>query len=148
LCALRGPFDFAQGRPLKRRSSTGLHDSVHDPRGSKSRPRIKIKIKITVKGSGQECPLHTCGAVAAGLVPFPVVRCWFAPHDVQGGMKLHEQIYEAIRRYKRLLLILSPNSMSSKWVKTEIRNARKREVAEKKRVLFPVRLASYEALRE
>jgi hypothetical protein len=76
------------------------------------------------------------------------VRCWFAPHDVQGGRKLHEQIDEAIRRYERLLLILSPNSMSSKWVKTEIRNARKREVAEKERVLFPVRLASYEALRE
>lgn len=76
------------------------------------------------------------------------VRCWFAPHDVQGGKKLHEQIDEAIRRYERLLLILSPNSMSSKWVKTEIRNARKREVAEKKRVLFPVRLASYEALRD
>ena len=76
------------------------------------------------------------------------VRCWFAPHDVQGGRKLHEQIDEAIRRYERLLLILSPNSMASKWVKTEIRNARKREVAENKRVLFPVRLASYEALRE
>jgi uncharacterized protein YjbI with pentapeptide repeats len=70
------------------------------------------------------------------------VRCWFAPHDVQGGKKLHEQIDEAIRRYERLLLILSPHSMSSKWVKTEIRNARKREVVEKKRVLFPVRLAS------
>ena len=76
------------------------------------------------------------------------VRCWFAPHDVQGGKKLHEQIDEAIRMHERLLLILSPNSMSSKWVKTEIRNARKREVAEKKRVLFPVRLASYEALRD
>jgi uncharacterized protein YjbI with pentapeptide repeats len=76
------------------------------------------------------------------------VRCWFAPHDVQGGKKLHEQIDEAIRRYERLLLILSPNSMNSKWVKTEIRNARKLEVAEKKRVLFPVRLASYAALRD
>lgn len=76
------------------------------------------------------------------------VRCWFAPHDVQGGKKLHEQIDDAIRRYERLLLILSPNSMNSKWVKTEIRNARKREVVEKKRVLFPVRLASYDALRD
>jgi len=76
------------------------------------------------------------------------VRCWFAPHDVQGGKKLHEQIDEAIRRYERLLLILSANSMASKWVKAEIRNARQREVAENKRVLFPVRLASYEALRE
>ena len=76
------------------------------------------------------------------------VRCWFAPHDVRGGKKLHEQIDEAIRLYERLLLILSPHSMASKWVKTEIRNARKREVAEKKRVLFPVRLASYAALRD
>jgi hypothetical protein len=24
------------------------------------------------------------------------VRCWFAPHGVQGGRKLHEQIDEAI----------------------------------------------------
>jgi hypothetical protein len=76
------------------------------------------------------------------------VRCWFAPHDIQGGKKVHEQIDEAIRRYERLLLILSQSSMSSKWVKTEIRNARKRELAEKKRVLFPVRLASYEVLRD
>jgi hypothetical protein len=76
------------------------------------------------------------------------VRCWFAPDDAQGGKKLHEQLDAAIRLHEKLLLILSPNSMSSKWVKTEIRNARKREVAEEKRVLFPVRLASYEALRE
>jgi TIR domain/Pentapeptide repeats (8 copies) len=76
------------------------------------------------------------------------VRCWFAPHDVQGGKKLHEQIDAAIRMHERLLLILSPNSMNSKWVKTEIRNARKRELVEKTRVLFPVRLAPYTALRD
>jgi hypothetical protein len=76
------------------------------------------------------------------------VRCWFAPHDIQAGKKIHEQIDEAIRRYERLLLILSPNSMNSEWVKTEIRKARKRERTEKKRVLFPVRLASFEAIRD
>jgi uncharacterized protein YjbI with pentapeptide repeats len=76
------------------------------------------------------------------------VRCWFAPHNVQGGKKLHEQIDEAIRRYERLLLILSPNSMNSEWVKTEIRKARNREREEKKRVLFPVRLASLKAIRD
>lgn len=75
------------------------------------------------------------------------VRCWFARHDIQAGKKIHEQIDEAIRRYERLLLILSPNSMDSEWVKTEIRKARKRERTEKKRVLFPVRLASFEAIR-
>src|SRR5439155_491875 len=36
------------------------------------------------------------------------VRCWFAPHDIQAGKKLHEQIDEAIRVYDKLLLILSP----------------------------------------
>jgi len=76
------------------------------------------------------------------------VRCWFAPHDIQAGKKIHEQIDEAIRRYERLLLILSPNSMNSEWVKTEIRKARKRERTEKKRVLFPVRLVSFEAVRD
>jgi hypothetical protein len=76
------------------------------------------------------------------------VRCWFAPHDVQGGKKLHEQIDEAIRMHERLLLILSPHSMGSSWVQTEIRRARKREWVEKKRVLFPVRLTSYDAIRE
>jgi|SRR5215472_1398288 len=76
------------------------------------------------------------------------VRCWFAPHDARGGEKLHEQINTAIRMHERLLLILSPNSINSAWVETEIRYARRRERNEKKRVLFPVRLASYDALRE
>lgn len=76
------------------------------------------------------------------------VRCWFAPHDVQGGKKLHEQIDEAIRRHDKLLLILSPASMESEWVKTEISKARKREIKEGKRVLFPIHLCSFETLRD
>lgn len=74
------------------------------------------------------------------------VRCWFAPHDVQSGKKLHEQIDDAIRIHERLLLILSPNSIHSEWVKTEIRKAHKRERAENKRVLFPVHITSFETL--
>lgn len=77
------------------------------------------------------------------------VRCWFAPHDVQGGKKLHEQIDDAIQIHERLLLILSPNSIDSEWVKTEIIKASKRERAEKRRMLFPVRLKiSYEKLKK
>jgi len=75
------------------------------------------------------------------------VRCWFAPHDLQGGKKIHEQIEEAIRVYERLLLIISEDSMSSRWVKTEIANARKKQLEQKRRVLFPVRLVSFEAIR-
>jgi hypothetical protein len=74
--------------------------------------------------------------------------CWFAPHDVQGGKKLHEQIVDAIRLHDRLLLILSPDSMDSEWVRNEIFHARQRERNEKRRVLFPIRLVSYEAIQE
>ena len=76
------------------------------------------------------------------------VRCWFAPEDVQGGKKLHEQIDFAIQKYDRLLLILSENSMNSEWVKTEIAKARRKEVKEKRRVLFPIRLVDYARIKE
>jgi TIR domain/Pentapeptide repeats (8 copies) len=76
------------------------------------------------------------------------VRCWFAPHDVQGGKKLHEQIDEAIRVHEKVLLILSVESMNSEWVKTEIAKARRREGRERKQVLFPVRLVPFEAIRD
>jgi hypothetical protein len=38
--------------------------------------------------------------------------------------------------------------MESEWVKTEIAKARKREVRDQRRVLFPIRLASFEILRD
>jgi uncharacterized protein YjbI with pentapeptide repeats len=76
------------------------------------------------------------------------VRCWFAPHDVRGGRKLYDQIDEAIRLYDRLLLILSEHSMASEWVNTEIAQARQREVAEQRQMLFPVTLVPFEAIRE
>lgn len=76
------------------------------------------------------------------------VRCWFAPHDIQSGKKLHEEIDEAIRVYDRLLLILSSASMNSEWVKTEIAQARRREAQEKRRMLFPISLAEFETVRQ
>jgi len=75
------------------------------------------------------------------------VRCWFAPHDIKGGRKLHDQIDEAIRVYDRLLLILSDASMGSEWVRTEISKALRREKREARQMLFPVRLCSFETLR-
>jgi len=76
------------------------------------------------------------------------VRCWFAPHNMQGGRKLYDQIDEAIRVYDKLLLILSPTSIASDWVKTEITRARRREARENRRMLFPLRLTDYETLRD
>jgi hypothetical protein len=40
--------------------------------------QIKIRIKIKVKGSGQECPLHTSRLIGrVGLVHFPAALGWF-----------------------------------------------------------------------
>jgi hypothetical protein len=75
------------------------------------------------------------------------VRCWYAPEDIQGGKKIHEQIDAAIRISDKLLLVLSEHSMNSEWVKTEIADARRREVTENKRLLFPIRLVEYEKIK-
>jgi hypothetical protein len=76
------------------------------------------------------------------------VRCWFAPHDIAAGKKLHEQIDEAIRVYDRLLVILSEASMASEWVKTEIANARQKELRQQRQVLFPISLVPFARVRE
>ena len=76
------------------------------------------------------------------------VRVWFAPEDMKGGQKIHEQLDAAIRLHDKLLLVVSEHSMNSEWVRTEIRKARKREVKEGKRVLFPIRLVPFERLQE
>jgi hypothetical protein len=75
------------------------------------------------------------------------VRCWFASHNIHGGKKINEQIDEAIRLYDKLLLILSPASMDSDWVKTEIAHARQKEVRDKRRVLFPISLVPFEEIK-
>ena len=76
------------------------------------------------------------------------VRCWFAPEDIQGGRKLHEQIEQAIRHYDKLLLVLSEHSMGSEWVKTEIYHARQDEVRSQRRKLFPISLVDFQTIRE
>jgi hypothetical protein len=76
------------------------------------------------------------------------VRCWFAPHNIEGGKKLYDQIDQAIRTCDRLLLVLSRHSLNSEWVRTEIAHARKKELEEGRHVLFPIRLVSFESLRE
>ena len=75
------------------------------------------------------------------------VRCWFAPHDIQGGRKIHEQIDEAIKVHDKLLLILSDASMGSNWVKTEIANARAKEQQQKRQMLFPISLVPFDRVR-
>jgi uncharacterized protein YjbI with pentapeptide repeats len=76
------------------------------------------------------------------------LRVWYAPEDMRGGEKIHEQIDRAIRIFDKLLLVLSENSMKSEWVTTEIRKARKVERETKRRKLFPIRLVDFETIRD
>jgi hypothetical protein len=68
------------------------------------------------------------------------LRVWYAPEDIRGGRKSVDQIDEAIRVHDKLLLALSKASMSSDWVRHEIKRAVRREKRDKKQILFPIGL--------
>jgi hypothetical protein len=74
------------------------------------------------------------------------LRVWYAPEEIKGGQKIHEQIFSAIQLHDKLLLVLSENSLKSEWVATEIRRARKVEREETRRKLFPIRLVDFDAV--
>ncbi|HST20532.1 MAG TPA: toll/interleukin-1 receptor domain-containing protein [Blastocatellia bacterium] len=76
------------------------------------------------------------------------LRVWFAPEDIKGGQKTIEQLERAIQLHDRLLLVLSEQSMKSEWVMTEIRKARKAEIKENRRKLFPIRLVDFETIKD
>ena len=75
----------------------------------------------------------TCNCAAMVVLQFP------------NGQSAY--VDEAIRVYDRLLLILSEHSMTSRWVKTEIAHARRKELIQRRRVLFPVGLVIFEKIR-
>lgn len=72
------------------------------------------------------------------------LRVWYAPKEMKGGRKLHQQIEDGIRAYDKLLLVLSEQSLASEWVATEIRKARKAERNEGRQKLFPIRLMPFD----
>ncbi len=130
--------------PLSFLRGCGLSDSLIDYLPSLLTPAIQFYSRFISHATRDQ---HFADRLHADLQN-EGVRCWFAPHDVRAGRKLHEQIDEAIRLYDRLLLVLSEHSMESEWVKTEIASARQKERLEKRRVLFPIRLVPFEALRD
>lgn len=75
------------------------------------------------------------------------LNVWYANDDLRAGVKLYDQITEAIRRQDKLLVVLSAHSMASEWVTTELRRARREEVAAHQRKLFPIRLVDMPTLR-
>ena len=76
------------------------------------------------------------------------IQVWFASHDMKGGKKIRDQVQDAIGAYDKLLLVLSDASMGSNWVDHELYTAFHREKDEGNQVLFPIRIVSFEALRQ
>jgi hypothetical protein len=68
------------------------------------------------------------------------VRCWFAPEDLKIGDKFQERIEESILRCKKLLVVLSTDSVNSQWVEREVQAAFEKERRQSTTVLFPVRI--------
>lgn len=68
------------------------------------------------------------------------VRCWFAPEKMEIGDRFLFKIDESIQRYDKLLLVLSENSVMSRWVKHEVMEALEKEAYEDRLVLVPIRL--------
>lgn len=68
------------------------------------------------------------------------LRCWYAPEDLKIGDRFQEQIEESIRRYDKVMVVLSAASVQSRWVEREVNAAREREDRENRVVLFPIRI--------
>ncbi len=74
------------------------------------------------------------------------IEVWYAPAAMKPGVKLHEEIANAVRVYDKLLLVLSEHSMKSNWVATEIRIALDEEKKSGLRKLIPIRLVSFDVI--
>jgi hypothetical protein len=120
-------------------------------------PDIFIEYLPSLLGAMEPIQYHSCfisysskdGAFAKRLherMRAEHLRVWFAPEDIQGGKKIHEQLEGAIQMYDKLLLVLSDHSLSSKWVMSELSKARRAELNNNRRKLFPIRLTDMSAL--
>ena len=70
------------------------------------------------------------------------VRCWLVPDELKGGQDLQLRIIQALGENDKLVLVLSDHSMASDWIASELKAIRELEKQERRRLLFPVSLAS------
>ena len=71
------------------------------------------------------------------------VSCWQDIHDMRGGVPWRGQIYEAIEKHDKLILVCSRESLTKSAVVEEILEAIERERTTGTQKLFPIRLDDY-----
>lgn len=68
------------------------------------------------------------------------IRCWKDTKDLKTGDFIEDSINKAIKTHEKVLIILSKESINSKWVRREVKNALDRETKENKKILFPINI--------
>jgi hypothetical protein len=63
---------------------------------------------------------------------------WFDKWEIRVGDSLMQRIGQGIRENDYLIVVLSPDSVASEWVKKELAEAMQREIAEKRVVVLPI----------
>lgn len=72
------------------------------------------------------------------------IKPWVDEWEIQPGDSIVEKISEGIRQADYILVVLSEDSVRSKWVQEEIKVAFQRDPAGSKRILIPVVLGKVE----
>jgi hypothetical protein len=68
------------------------------------------------------------------------VRCWLDAKDLKVGDSLGVEMKRAIQATDKVLLVLSAESIKSRWVRKEIELALEKEPKSNKTILFPIRI--------
>ncbi len=71
------------------------------------------------------------------------IRCWLDEHDLKPGDRILDVVSEAIRLHDKILLCCSEASLSSWWVKDEIRKAQERERRDGRDIIIPLMVDRY-----
>ena len=71
------------------------------------------------------------------------VRCWYFPEDAKWGRGVWSEIDQAIRKYDKLIVVCSKNSLTSGPVLREIERSLNREDTEANDILFPITVDSF-----
>jgi len=76
------------------------------------------------------------------------IRCWFASEGLKGGKRFNDQLAGDISEYEKHVIILSENSINSRWVGKEVPEARQREKKEGRQILSLVSLMDNEEVKK
>lgn len=100
--------------------------------------RTQREFGIFVSYSAQDKPVadHIVDGLRALRLPF-----WYAPVEIGPGDSIVQQVSGALARHDTVLILLSPNSVKSKWVQQELNSALMAKLRGEKVRIVPLLIA-------